>query len=88
MVELKGVETCNATGGGVNPQCEYVISKDDGVEIKPGDEVLIAVSRPPEQGPGYEVLLRIADKKEADENEIMVQYGDRVLVGQKIPEFI
>jgi hypothetical protein len=88
MVELKGVESCNATGELINTQCEYVIIKDDKVELKPGEEVLIMVSRPPEQGPEYGVPLRIMDKKEAEENEILVQYGDRVLVGQKIPEFI
>jgi hypothetical protein len=88
MVEVKGIESCNATGERLNSQCEYVINKADNVEIKPGDEVLVLVSRPPEQGPEYGVPLRIMDKKEADENEILVQYGDRVLVGQKIPEFI
>jgi hypothetical protein len=88
MVELRGVETCNATGDDINSDCEFVISKDESVDIKPGDEVLIMVSRPEEQGTEYGVALRIVDRKEAEENEILVQYGDRVFVGQKIPEFI
>ena len=88
MVELRGVESCNATGDDIKPECELVISGDDAIEIKPGDEVLILVSRPEEQGPEYGVPLRILDKREPEENEIMVQYGDRVFVGQKIPEFI
>lgn len=88
MLELRGVESCNATGDDINSQCELLISKDDNVELKPGDEVLVLVSRPEQQGPGYGVPLRIVDKKEAGENEILILYGDRVFVGQKIPEFI
>jgi len=87
MIEVRGVESCNATGD-VHPQCELVISKSENVEIKPGDEVLVLVSRPPEEGPEYGVPLRILENREPEENEILVQYGDRVFVGQKIPEFI
>jgi hypothetical protein len=87
MKEVRGVETCNAAGD-VNLQCELVIHKDENVEIKAGDEVLVLISRPAQQGPEYGVPLRILDKTEADENEILVQYGDTVFVGQKIPEFI
>jgi hypothetical protein len=88
MIEMRGVESCDATGHDIKSECELVISSDDDIEIKPGDEVLILVSRPEKQGQEYGVLLRILDKKEPGENEIMVQYGDRVFVGQKIPEFI
>jgi hypothetical protein len=87
MREVRGVESRNAAGD-VNPQCEFVIHKDEDVEIKAGDEVLVLISRPAEEGPEYGVALRILDKTEADENEILVQYGDIVFVGQKIPEFI
>jgi hypothetical protein len=88
MVEMRGIESCNATGDDIKSECELVISRDGDTELKPGDEVLILVSRPEGQGPEYEVLLRIIDKRAPEENEIMVQYGDRVFVGQKIPEFI
>jgi ribosomal protein S17 len=88
MVELRGIESCDATGEDIDSECQFVISKDDNIDIKPGDEVLIMVSRPEGQGQEYGVALRIVDKREAEENEILVQYGDRVFVGQKIPEFI
>jgi hypothetical protein len=87
MIEVKGVESCHATGN-VNPQCELVIHKNENPEINVGDEVLVLISRPIEEGPEYGVPLRILDKSEPEENEILVQYGDRVFVGQKIPEFI
>ena len=87
MIEVRGVESCNATGD-VQPHCELFISKDENVEIKPGDEVLVLISRPAEEGPEYGVPLRILENREPEENEILVQYGDRVFVGQKIPEFI
>ncbi|HVG17595.1 MAG TPA: hypothetical protein VNI02_00975 [Blastocatellia bacterium] len=88
MVEVRGVESCDATGDDINSECAYVVSKDADVEIRPGDEVLILVSRPGRQGADYGVALRIVDKRKPEENEILVQYGDRVFVGQKIPEFI
>jgi len=87
MIEVRGVETCNAVGH-VHESCELVIPVDNTIEIKPGDEVLVLISRPPEEGPEYGMPLRILDKSEPEENEILVQYGDRVFVGQKIPEFI
>ena len=87
MIEVRGVESCNATGH-VHQSCELVIPVEENVEIKPGDEVLVLISRPPEEGPEYGVPLRILEKSEPEENEILVQYGDRVFVGQKIPEFI
>lgn len=88
MVELRGIESCDATGEDIDSECQFVISKDDNIDIKPGDEVLIMVSRPEGQGQEYGVALRIVDNREPEENEILVQYGDRVFVGQKIPEFI
>jgi hypothetical protein len=87
MIELRGVESRNYAGD-TDSQCELIIRKDESTEIEAGDEVLVLVSRPAEQGPEYGVPLRILDKSEPEENEILVQYGDRVFVGQKIPEFI
>jgi hypothetical protein len=88
MIEVKGMESRNATGKIHHPQCELFIPVNDNVEIKPGDEVLVIVSRPAEEGPEYGVALRLLDNREPEENEILVQYGDNLFVGQKIPEFI
>lgn len=88
MVEVRGIESCDATGDNINSECAYVIDKDDGTEIRPGDEVLILVGKPGQQGSDYGVAVRVVDKQNPEENEILVQYGDRVFVGQKIPEFI
>lgn len=87
MIEVRGIESRDATGH-VHEACELVIPVDANLEIKPGDEVLVLVSRPQAEGSEYGVPLRIMENREPEENEILVQYGDRVFVGQKIPEFI
>jgi hypothetical protein len=88
MVEVRGVESRDAKGGDINSGPAYVINKDEGAQIRPGDEVLILVGKPGQQGADYGVAVRIVDKINPEENEVLVQYGDRVFVGQKIPEFI
>jgi hypothetical protein len=87
MIEVRGTESRHAAVE-ISPQCELVIHEDESLEIKAGDEVLVLISRPADEGPEYGIPLRILDKKEPEENEILVQYKDRVFVGQKIPEFI
>ena len=89
MIELRAIERCDATQENVDPRCQYYIQKNESVEIKPGDEVLLLISGPGEQsGHKYGVALRLTDKSEPDENEIVIQYGERIFVGQKLPEFI
>jgi hypothetical protein len=89
MIELKGIETSRADRQAADPRSQYYISVDEKVELKPGDEVLLFVAKPPDlKHEEYGIPLRITNNSEADEDEFVVQYGDKFFVAQKIPEFI
>ncbi|HXG93991.1 MAG TPA: hypothetical protein VNN73_16725 [Blastocatellia bacterium] len=89
MIEMKGIEPDRAIGVDVNPRSQLLILKQENVEIAPGDEVLVLIKKTQKQKrEDYGVALRITDSAEPGENEIVVQYGDRIFVAQKLPEFI
>jgi len=89
MIELIGVETSRTGQEYVNPSSQLLINKEDGLDLKAGDEVLVLVKHRPEQKrEDYGVALRITDENEAGENDVVLQYGDRLLIAEKLPEFI
>jgi hypothetical protein len=89
MVELKGIEADRAEQQRADPRVQYIISSDSQVELKPGDEILLLVARPPDlKHEEYGIPLRITSNSEPDEDEFVVQYGDKLFVAQKIPDFI
>jgi hypothetical protein len=89
MIELNGVEPESADGVEVNSRSQIYVSRRDDVDLKPGDEVLVLVKHKAEQKrEDYGVPLRLTDNSEPGENDVVVQYGERVFVAQKLPEFI
>ncbi|HEX5731340.1 MAG TPA: hypothetical protein VF131_00790 [Blastocatellia bacterium] len=89
MIELKGVEAGRADQQAADQRNQYDIVVDENVELKPGVEILLLVTRPPDlKQEGYGIPLRITNNSEPDEDEFFVKYGDKLFVAQKIPEFI
>jgi hypothetical protein len=89
MIELKGIEATGAGQGKAAPGSQYIISVDEQIVLKPGDEILLLVERPPDlKHEEYGIPLRITNNDEPEEDEFIVQYGDKLFVAQKIPEFI
>jgi hypothetical protein len=88
MIEVRGAESLRNR-----------LSIFDGqAELKPGDEVLILVTGSPDRKQEeYGLAVRLTDKPhpgagpedyQLEEGEVVVEYRDRVFIGQKIPEFI
>ena len=89
MIELKGVETSRADQLTDAPRIQYEIVVDENVELKPGDEILLLVTKPSGlKQEEYGIPLRITNSSEPDEDEFLLKYGDKLFVAQKIPEFI
>ncbi len=88
MTELKGIESSRAADMKADPRSEFFIFKNDELELKAGDDVLLLIGDPSRRREEYGMPLRLTDKTEPDENEVVIQYGDRLFVAQKIPEFI
>ena len=89
MIELKGVESNSAEQKTAAPGVQYIISADEQVELRPGDEFLLLVTRPPDlKHEEYGIPLRVTNNSEPDEDEFIIQYGDKLFVAQKVPEFI
>ena len=89
MIELRGIEADSPSDAEANPGNTLLIDEEEGLELKSGDEILVLIRNRPEQNrEDYGVPLRITDATEAGENEFIVQYGDRIFVAQKMPEFI
>lgn len=89
MIELKGIEASRAEQDKADPTCQYIIFPDKQVDLKQGDEILLLVERPPDlRHEEYGIPLRITNNDEPEEDEFIVQYGDKLFVAQKIPEFI
>lgn len=89
MIELKGIESDREEQQRAGPRVQYIISADEQVELRPGDEFLLLVTRPPDlKHEEYGIALRVTNNAEPDEDEFIVQYGDKLFVAQKMPEFI
>ncbi len=89
MIELKGIEADRAEGQKAAPGVKYIIFADSQVDLKPGDEFLLLVTKPPDlKHEEYGIPVRVTNNSEPDEDEFIVQYGEKLFVVQKIPEFI
>lgn len=89
MIKLKGAEPGGASGIALGPHVQLFIFAEENRELRPGDEVLVLIRKRPDQlREDYGIPLRLTDAAEPGENEIIVQYGDRLFVAQKMPEFI
>lgn len=88
MIEMNGAES-GATVADSNLPSRFVIEDDRETDLKPGDEVLILVKRSEERRhEDYGLAVRLTGKAEPEEDEIIVEYREKVFVAQKIPEFI
>jgi hypothetical protein len=89
MIELKAVESGQAREESVDPRTKYYLLREEGVSLKPGDEFLVMVgeSKDPARE-RYGFAVRISERTEPEEDEMLIQYGDDVFVAQKLPEFI
>jgi hypothetical protein len=88
MIELNGIESNKAVEFNPLPGSEFYIFEKEGYNPKAGDEVILLIGDPSRRREDYGMPLRITEKTAPDENETTLQYGERLLVAQKIPEFI
>jgi hypothetical protein len=89
MRELKAIDARRGGDQGVNPTAQFYIIKEDDVSMKAGDEFLLMVGDPKDPAKErYGFAVRISDKGEPEEDEMLVQYGEDLFVAQKLPEFI
>lgn len=89
MLELKAVESAQAREARVDPRAKYYLFPEDQVELKAGDEFLMMVgdSNDPSRE-RYGIAFRVSGNAEPEEDEMLIQYGEKVFVAQKLPEFI
>lgn len=89
MIELRAVEAGQARDANPYPGVEYYVFQQDQVSLKPGDEFLLLIGDPKDPArERYGFAIRISDKAEPEEDEMLIQYGDKVFVAQKLPDFI
>jgi len=89
MLELKAVESVQAREASVDPRTKYYLLREEGVSLKPGDEFLLMVGESKDSArERYGFAVRISERTEPEEGEMLIQYGDDVFVAQKLPEFI
>jgi hypothetical protein len=89
MIELKAVEAAQARDANPHPSAEYYVFRQEGVALKPGDEFLLIIGDPKDAGrERYGFAIRISGNAEPEEDEMLIQYGDKVFVAQKLPDFI
>ena len=85
MIQLKAKESEGAIGLTANPRGHLLIQKQEGIELSPGDELLLQVEGEPED---YDLAVILTDGIEPGEDEFLVQYGDRLFVAEKVPDHI
>jgi hypothetical protein len=89
MLELKAVESRQARGPKVDARTQYYVFPEGEVSIRPGEEFLLVIGDPNDPArERYGFAVRISANSEPEEDEMMIQYGDKVFVAQKLPEFI
>jgi hypothetical protein len=92
MIEMRGTESDRTADPAQRRR--FFIFDDRQTDLKPGDEVLVLVTRSPdEKQEQYGLALRLTEKTGAseghlEEDEIIVEYRDKRFVAQKLPEFI
>ena len=85
MIQLKAKELEGAIGLSAHPRGRLSIEAQEGLQLNPGDELLLQVEGPPEE---YELAVILTDGTEPEEDEFLIQYGDRLLVAEKAPDHI
>lgn len=89
MIELRGVETRSPDAGSPDQSARYRIISNEDVELKPGDEFILLVGEPDHpHRERYGLPLRITDRETPEEDDMLIEHRGRVLVAQKLPEFI
>jgi len=89
MLELRAVESSRAREESLDPRVKYYLFPEDGADLKPGDEFLMMVGDANDPSrERYGMAVRISSNTEPEEDEMLIQYGDRVFIAQKLPEFI
>ncbi len=87
--EFKGIEASTSQSVELDKRSQYYIFPVDTMDLEPGDEILVLVEQEPLlEKESYGIVFRITSKSTPDEDEFVLQYGDKVLVAQKMPDFI
>ena len=89
MIELKAVEAGQARDANPYPGAEYYVFQEEGVALKAGDEFLLMIGDPKDPArERYGFAIRVSGNAEPEEDEMLIQYGDKIFVAQKLPDFI
>jgi hypothetical protein len=85
MIQLKANESEGAVGLTARPRGHLSIQKQEGLELNPGDELLLQVQG---LGTDYDLAVILTYSQEPEEDEFLIQYGDRLFVAEKAPDHI
>jgi hypothetical protein len=88
MIQLKAMESEGAIGLTANPRGHLLIQKQEGLDLKQGDELLLQIQGSEPNAAGYDLAVILTDSTVPKEDEFLVQYGDKLFVAEKAPDHI
>ena len=88
MIQLKAMESEGAIGLTANPRGHLLIQKQEGLELSPGDELLLQVQGSGTNAEEYDLAVILTDSSQPGEDEFLIQYGDKMFVAEKAPDHI
>jgi hypothetical protein len=88
MIQLKAMESEGAIGLTANPRGHLLIQKQEGLDLKQGDELLLQIRGSGTNAEEYDLAVIVTDNTEPGDDEFLVQYGDKLFVAEKAPDHI
>lgn len=88
MIQLKAKEAEGAIGLTARPRGHLTIQQQEGLELNPGDELLLQVKGSGTSAEEYDLAVILTDNSEPEEDEFLIQYGDKTFVAEKAPDHI
>ena len=85
MIQLKAKESEGTIGLTAHPRGYLSIQKQAGLELATGDELLLQVEAAEDE---YDLAVILTASSNPEEDEFLVQYGDKLFVAEKAPDHI